>query len=170
MVLEVRADDFDGLKLPKAISAKALRCPAFIGLGHFNASDSREANGASISSSESENGGGKGVALMLNCLSNCSSASFCDVIRGGASQSESSGSSESGGGKGSILRGWRKKARECKHSIEQVRTGDTAAVHMTRWKAIWMTHGNGVQFNAAVLIMVGTMRADERGCGNGRGG
>ena len=104
---------------------------------------------------------------MLNCLSNCASASFCDVIGGGASQSESSGSSE----RCSILRGWRKKAREseCKHSIDQVRTGATA-VHMPRWKAVWMTHGNGVQFSAAVLIMVGTMRADERGCGNGRGG
>jgi hypothetical protein len=38
---------------------------------------------------------------------------------------------------------------------------------MTRWKAIWMIHGNGVQFNAAALIVVGKMRADERGCGNG---
>ena len=42
-----------------------------------------------------------------------------------------------------------KKARECKHSVEEVRTGD-AAVHMPRSKAIWTTcgnqGGNGVQF------------------------
>jgi hypothetical protein len=65
------------------------------------------------------------------------------------------------------VRGWRQKARECKHSIEEARKGDIA-VHMTRWKAIWMTHGNGVQLNAAVLIMVGLMRADEIRCGNSR--
>ena len=63
-----------------------------------------------------------------------------------------------------------KTARECKHSIEEVRTGDAAVRDMPRWKAIWMTHGNGVQLNTAVLIVMGKMRADERGCGNGRRG
>ena len=29
---------------------------------------------------------------------------------------------------------------------------------------------DGKQFNAAVLIVMEKMRADERGCGNGRGG
>ena len=62
-----------------------------------------------------------------------------------------------------------KKARECKHSVEEVRTGD-AAVHMPRSKAIWTTcgnqGGNGVQFNVAALVVMGKMRADERGCGN----
>jgi hypothetical protein len=60
------------------------------------------------------------------------------------------------------LRGWRKKGRECKHSIEAVRTGDTV-VDVMRWKSIWMIHGNGVQSNAAVLIVAGRMCAEERG-------
>jgi hypothetical protein len=63
MVLEVRADDFDGLKLPEAKLATGLRCPGFSGLGHCDAGSSSAgpggANGGGTSSSESDHRGAR---------------------------------------------------------------------------------------------------------------